>query len=102
VKVDSDAENTFIGTTMFGMGTQFIWLGGDDLTTADSWHWHDGSLFWTGASSGSAPSGVYANWFTNYPDPGGTTRCLEMRDDYTWDDKRCSQGKRYVCELLYP
>jgi hypothetical protein len=101
VKVDSDAENTFIGTTMFGTASAFVWLGGDDLTTSDSWLWHDGSLFWTGPSSGSAPSGVYTNWFPSYPSAGGNTRCLEMRDDYSWNDKQCSQSKRYVCELLY-
>jgi hypothetical protein len=54
----------------------------------------------TGSSSGSAPSGVYTNWFTGYPASGQTHR-LEMRDDYTWNDKQCSQGKRYVCELFY-
>jgi hypothetical protein len=102
VKVDSAAENTFIGATAFGVGTDFVWLGGDDLTTEGSWHWPDGTLFWTGADTGSAPPGIFTNWYAGYPRAGGNTDCLEMRDDYTWDDKQCTQGKRYVCELLYP
>ena len=99
VKITSDAENTFVGTTAFATGIAFVWLGGDDITAEGSWHWRDGALFWTGPSSGSAPAGIYTHWYINYPGVSGTTDCLEMRDDFTWDDKQCSQGKRYVCEL---
>jgi len=100
VKVESEEENVFIGTTAFGVGTAFVWLGGNDLTVEASWHWHDGSPFWSGTSSGSAPPGVYTNWYPGYPGMASTTDCLEMRSDHTWDDKQCGQGKRYVCELL--
>jgi len=98
VKVSSEMENTFIAQTAFGAGVSFLWLGGDDLTTEGSWHWQDGTLFWTGSSSGSAPVGAYTSWYIGFPGTGTNSDCLEMRDDGTWDDKQCSQGKRYVCE----
>ena len=101
VKIDTAAENTFVGTTAFATNVAFVWLGGDDIAVANQWVWLDGTLFWTGGSSGSAPPGVYVNWYPGLPGPGGNTPCLEMRDDYTWDDKQCSQGKRYVCETSY-
>jgi hypothetical protein len=101
VKVSSEAENTFIFDTMFQSSPDFIWLGGDDIATDGSWRWQDDELFWTGSSTGSAPTGVYTNWYPGYPRGGSNVDCLEMRDDGTWDDKQCTQGKRYVCELLY-
>jgi hypothetical protein len=101
VKVDSAGENDFIASNMFATNPAFIWLGGDDIAAEGTWNWRDGELFWTGTSSGSAPSGVYTNWYPGYPGAGSQTDCLEMRDDGTWDDKQCSQGKRYACELLY-
>jgi hypothetical protein len=100
VKIDSSEENAFIASTMFGTNLNFIWLGGDDIATEGTWNWNDGSLFWTGNTSGSAPPGIYTNWYPGYPG-GNNADCLEMRDDATWDDKQCSQGKRYVCELSY-
>lgn len=102
VVVASAAENDFVGATAFATGIAFVWLGGDDLSVEGSWHWQDGTLFWTGTSSGSAPPGAYVNWYPGYPGSAATTDCLEMRSDLSWDDKQCSQGKRYVCELLYP
>jgi hypothetical protein len=101
VKIDSAAENDFIASNMFGTNAAFIWLGGDDRAVEGTWRWHDGTLFWSGTSSGMAPSGIYTNWYPGYPGAAATTDCLEMRDDATWDDKQCTQGKRYVCELLY-
>jgi hypothetical protein len=98
VTVDSSLKNTFIGTTAFGTGTAYVWLGGNDLDTPESWVWHDGVLFWTGAGDGNAPPGTYENWYPDYPRGNGD--CLEMRDDYTWENQACTQGKRYVCELL--
>lgn len=99
-KVDSDEENTFIGTTAFATSAAYVWLGGDDIAAEGSWHWQDGTLFWTGDSAGNAPVGVYTHWYPGYPQAAGTKDCLEMRDDYTWDDKTCGQSKQYVCELL--
>ncbi len=100
VKIDSAEENDFVASNMFGTNLNFIWLGGDDIATEGSWLWRDDALFWTGTSSGSAPTGVYTNWYPGYPG-GNNTDCLEMRDDGTWDDKQCTQGKRYVCELSF-
>tara|TARA_R110001592_G_scaffold357416_1_gene660526 strand:- start:77715 stop:78341 length:627 start_codon:yes stop_codon:yes gene_type:complete len=44
-----------------------VWLGGSDTAEEGTWTWADGpeagDQFWDGDKDGSAPEGVYTNWF---------------------------------------
>ena len=104
VTVTSQGESDFLKTKLPGSS----WMGGTDSTanwtgangqsfstSEDNWYWvtgpEAGTKFWTGNSGGSAPAGVFANWYSADPNNGG----LFGNEDYasimpggnaTWND----------------
>jgi len=75
--VTSADEHTFL--TEQGLSG---WLGGSDNTTEGEWYWITGpeanQQFWSGGSSGSVVSGMYANWGTGEPNNLGEEDYLAM------------------------
>ena len=71
------------------------WLGGAETSTEGTYQWINGPetglVFWTRGQGGSAPAGVYANFFTpdepNNSPPAGESK-LDMRGDDLgrWND----------------
>lgn len=103
VTIESAGENQFVFDWVNPNRAQ-AFLGGSDLTTEGEWRWVNGTVFWSGDTSGSAPAGAYTNWGAGQPDNYGTNMadgdCLYMSwtDDGFWSDTRCEQFYDWVCE----
>ncbi|XP_025071038.1 pulmonary surfactant-associated protein A-like [Alligator sinensis] len=41
----------------------------------------------------------YTNWYSGEPSGRGTTTCVEMYTDGTWNDKKCNYDRLTVCEF---
>ena len=93
--ITSQAENDFVAARLQGDG----WIGGSDEETEGVWKWvtgpEAGTIFWNGASGGSAPSGQYANWSSGEPNdwsngnPGED--CIQFYITSTkWNDLNCT------------
>ncbi len=61
-----------------GGGASYIWIGGNDLDTPDTWIWdNNGEQFWNGKVLGNPVGGLYNNWgrdnneIQNEPDNAG-------------------------------
>jgi hypothetical protein len=67
------------------------WLGGAETATEGTYNWitgpEAGLIFWTGGPSGSAPSGIYADFGSGEPNNanGNQDRVL-LRSNIGWDD----------------
>lgn len=109
LRVDSEAENDFVGNASFG-GTlaTAVWLSGNDvplllsdagLAGDGTWEWDDGTPFWV---DGASVVGVYENWADGEPPPGTAGGCAEMRGDanaaYEWFRQPCVSLRRFACE----
>lgn len=104
--ITSQAENDFVAARLQGDG----WIGGSDEETEGVWKWvtgpEAGTIFWNGASGGSAPDGQYANWSSNEPNdwlngnPGED--CVQFYITSTkWNDLNCTGNtlSGYVVEF---
>jgi cysteine-rich repeat protein len=79
-----------------GLGT--LWNGGSDAVTEGDWRWPSKQRFWSGAVTGSAPEGAYANWQTGEPNNDGAGQhCGQTYVTGTWDDAACSALQPYAC-----
>lgn len=100
----SAEENDFIATSAGGVVSGNLWIGGqrdDDYV----WRWPDGTVFWRGGREGMAEDGAFVLWQPGEPNDSSTVttdpeRCLALTlDGNDWNDRACSLGLPYVCEL---
>lgn len=84
--------------------TSTLWLGGR-RDEEHVWRWPDGTVFWTGLMSGTAPPDAFVNWQSAEPNNDSTLRnepeaCLSLRlSNGSWSDRSCSLQLSYVCQL---
>jgi hypothetical protein len=98
-RVDDAVENQWIVDTLEGpvvdSGVHWIWLGGSDAVTEDSWLWPDGTLFYQNGPVG----GLFTNWGNAEPnDARGGEDCLAERVTYVWTDLACTETHYSCCE----
>jgi hypothetical protein len=93
-KVETQAEDDFIYSTSVAKTLGEYYLGSTDASTPDSWSWLAGGKFWDGVADGT-PTG-YTNWSSNEPNASGD--CLVVQTGGKWDDRICTDGRRYICE----
>lgn len=93
-RVQDSSENAFVR----GLGGGNLWLGGDDQAVDGQWRWRDGDQFWQGDDNGAPVGGLYSNWSGGQPNAGADEDCARMKGDGTWEDRKCTDAERYVCE----
>ena len=69
-------------------------LGATDATTPDEWSWVAGGKLWSGLANGTAYG--FTNWSPN--EPNGSGDCLVEQGNAVWDDRTCTDQRRYICE----
>jgi len=84
-------------TTITGAGTPITgntWIGLSDLTTEGTYVWV------TSEPTGGYPMvGMKPPWDTDDPDDaGGNEDCIRFKNNYTLEDKPCTDKLSYVCE----
>jgi hypothetical protein len=101
VSIEGPVEDAFINgmartiTEPFRFG--YFWIGGSTIGRAGTWHWTDGSVFWTGDSHGLPNGDAYFNWRSGSPVNTDGDSCA-FSDDAGWQDIDCMQDRPYVCE----
>ena len=93
-KVESQAEDDFLYNTGLEKVMGEYYLGGTDATVQDTWTWLAGGTFWTGVANGTASG--YVHWGSNEPNASGD--CLVVQSNDVWDDRICTDGRKYICE----
>jgi hypothetical protein len=101
VSIESPTEDAFILQSA-GKITQpsqfdYFWIGGSTIGSPGTWHWTDGSVFWTGGTNGQQIGDAYFNWRSDSPMNTGSDSCA-FSDDAGWQDGDCTQNRPYVCE----
>jgi len=84
-------------TTITGAGTPITgltWIGLGDLGTEGTYTWV------TSEPTGGYPMvGMKPPWDSDDPDnAGGFEDCIRFKNDYTLEDKPCTDTQSYVCE----
>lgn len=64
-----------------------MWIGLSDLDEEGSWVWDDGS---------TAP---VTNWDRGQPDNYENEDCGHIWNDYTFNDRPCHHGQKFLCEM---
>ncbi len=111
VRIDSDAENTFVGFTADSLGINGLWLQANDQAREGVWVRQDGTQFWAGDDSGVAVGGLYNHWQQgagvaqpndSAPLPGEDCALLntDVSDGYSWWDQECGETGALVCEKV--
>lgn len=101
--VGSADEDDFIATSVYGLISGNLWLGGsrDDEHV---WSWPDGTIFWRGGRDGMAEGDAYVRWQPGEPNDASTVTtdpesCLALTlGGNDWNDRACSLSLPYVCE----
>jgi Lectin C-type domain len=93
-KVETKAEDDFIFATTAAKTMGEYYLGATDAATADTWLWLAGGQFWKGVADGTASG--YAHWSANEPNASGD--CLVVQSNGPWDDRICTDQRKYICE----
>ncbi|XP_030843511.1 C-type lectin lectoxin-Enh5-like [Strongylocentrotus purpuratus] len=86
---DQDESNFLFVLSSRTFGTNYYWIGFNDLNEEGTWAWTDGSV------------SSYTNWYSGEPS-GGSEHCgvLRWSSDGTWYDADCSSTYGYICK--YP
>ena len=104
VQVENAQENMWLrsASAMTFGGTVEVWLGGTDLNVEDTWRWEaTNDHFWQGDEDGGAVGGRFVAWASTEPNDDGTEDCSEMGANGVglWNDRACSDIKRFACKL---
>jgi hypothetical protein len=100
-RIDDFFENIWVRSTADALGVPEAWIGIEDPSGNLRWQWPDGTLFWTGASNGSAVGGLFADWASGRPTGNSVRNCASMLGSASsgqWFDRSCSSLLPYVCE----
>jgi hypothetical protein len=105
VRIDSDAENTWISNscTTYGLlkkANNYVFLGASDAALEGTWQWPDGTVFWIGDSTGSAVGGLYSDWRASNPVISTALNCAMMRLGGTWENRDCAGPVFWMCKSL--
>jgi hypothetical protein len=102
VRVDDANENQFLfdNAPLYTASTRFVWFGGSDSAVEGEWRWLDGELFWLGDSAGSAPNGLFSNWYPTQPGNAPALDCMgiEVGQSTNWNSLACTGSWTFVCE----
>ena len=93
-KVETKAEDDFLFGTCVTLSMGEYFLGATDASAPDTWTWLAGGTFWVGVADGT-PTG-YTNWSPNEPNASGD--CLVVQSNDRWDDRTCTDQRKYICE----
>lgn len=91
-EINNDDEHRFIreqGMLLSG----HLWVGGSDQLKESDWIWVTSKIHFS--------TSLYTDWHVGQPDNnGGWDNCLQLATEmnYHWNDARCSDLMRYVCE----
>ncbi len=89
----SKEENDFLrllATPKNGGVYRLTWFGNRRNPNTGSFAWID-----------SSPPMTYTNWGPNEPsDDAGTEDCVEMYESSVWNDKTCTESRRFICKML--
>ena len=90
--IHSNSENAqiYVAATTLGVGSEWIWLGLNDLTLEGNWSWTDGT------------SVTYTNWYIYEPNNYNNEDCVNMwaSGSGDWNDLACNDSSRtfaFVC-----
>ncbi len=97
-RVDTAPEEGWLRATGNLHGLADAWIGGDSLVNANEWRWVDGTLFWTGGPTGSAPTGVYTNWSPNTGEPRVSPGCAYLIGYGRWGAQLSTAQIDYACK----
>jgi len=92
--IEVDDSNITYQTVSVATYGALAWLGGAETSTEGTYQWINGPeaglVFWTGGLNGSAPAGVYANFFSGFEPNNAfpTESRVDMRGDSLgrWND----------------
>ncbi|MDX2052666.1 MAG: C-type lectin domain-containing protein [Polyangiaceae bacterium] len=109
VRIDSDGENTFVGSTADSLSIDGLWLQASDQASEGVWIWQDGTQFWAGDDDGAPILGLYNNWERgagtpqpndNSPAPGEDCAIMDTNavSGFSWFDAECTIKLAMVCE----
>ncbi|MDH3486150.1 MAG: C25 family cysteine peptidase, partial [Myxococcales bacterium] len=93
-RINDATENAYID----GFIGNHVWTGGQDEAVEGAWRWRDGVQFWQGDETGTPVGGLYTNWKSGEPNAGADEDCTRQEDGGLWQDKKCSDNEKFVCE----
>jgi hypothetical protein len=94
VKIASAAEDQWVNDATVALSFGEYYLGSSDAMTPNTWTWLSGGTFWTGLANGTASG--YAHW--NGGEPNGSGDCLVVQTGFVWDDRVCTDNRKYICD----
>ena len=93
-KVETAGEDSFLRTTCNDKTMGEYYLGATDASSQNSWSWLAGGKLWEGVANGTASG--YTHWNSNEPNASGD--CLVVQTNGAWDDRICTDQRKYICE----
>jgi len=106
--VDSESESQFITDQVRAKGKGGCqdwecgwWTAGVRVENSDSWRWGKHGVAWPAHSTGLNDK-IFRNWNKGEPNNHGKNEnCLLLwyKSGYTWDDHKCYEDMRFICEI---
>jgi hypothetical protein len=95
-KIETQAEDAWLYAMAQSHSLGEYYLGSTDAATPNEWSWLAGGKLWSGVADGTAYG--YTHFSANEPNASGD--CLVVQSNGPWDDRGCTDQRRYVCESL--